>query len=55
LKKYNDSLAAYDKSIELNPDDADTWNSRGNALRDIGRNEEAEAAFAKAKVLGYTD
>lgn len=52
-KKYEDALKAYDKVIELNPTHAATWNEKGLALKALGRQAEADAAFAKAKELGY--
>jgi tetratricopeptide (TPR) repeat protein len=33
---------------------AAAWNNKGLALNKLGRTTEAEAAFAKAKELGYT-
>lgn len=33
---------------------AEDWFNKGNALKALGRTTEAEAAFAKAKELGYT-
>ena len=29
------------------------WNLKGDALKALGRNSEADVAFAKAKELGY--
>jgi Flp pilus assembly protein TadD len=43
-----------DKAIEINPQDAEAWNKKGDALKSIGRNVEAEAAFARAVDLGST-
>ena len=52
-KKYDEAVKAYDKVIELNPADAKTWNEKGVALQALGKNAEADAAFSKAKELGY--
>jgi Flp pilus assembly protein TadD len=43
----------YNKSIELDPRLADAWNGKGNVLRANGCTTEADAAFTKAKELGY--
>ena len=51
--KYNDSVKAYDKAIELVPQpgslSAYSWQGKGLALKAIGHNSEADAAFAKAR------
>ncbi len=52
--KYNEAVKAYDASIRLDPNDAAVWNNKGMALKALGRTTEANAAFAKAKELGYT-
>jgi tetratricopeptide (TPR) repeat protein len=52
--KYDDAIKAYDKAIEINPRFAPAWQYKGFALEDLGRTSEANAAFAKAKELGYT-
>lgn len=52
-EKYDEAIIVYDKVIELNPTHATTWNEKGTALQALGRTSEAEAAFAKAKELGY--
>ena len=43
-----------DKAIELDPNLADAWNNKSEALKALGRTTESNAAFAKAKELGYT-
>jgi Flp pilus assembly protein TadD len=40
-------------AIEINPQLAETWHNKGNALKALGRTAETDAAFAKAKELGY--
>jgi Flp pilus assembly protein TadD len=45
---------AFDKAVEINPQLAEAWNCKGIALKALGRNSEADSAFAKAKELGYT-
>ena len=51
--KTDEALNASDKVIELDPKFASAWYSKGTALKTLGRNSEAEDAFAKAKELGY--
>jgi tetratricopeptide (TPR) repeat protein len=55
LKKYDLALEAYEKAIQLKPDYALAWNNKGVALKILGQTTESDAAFAKAKELGYTD
>ena len=53
--EYNEAIEAFDMAIELDPQIAGAcWNSKGVAFKLLGRTAEAEAAFAKAKELGYT-
>ena len=42
------AIASYDRAIEIKSDDHETWNNRGNALDDLGRNEEAIASYDRA-------
>ena len=48
LGRYEEALKAYDKAIELNPNDAVTWCNKGVVLRVFGRYEEALKAYDKA-------
>ena len=52
LKRHNDAVEAFDKALQMNPKDPRTWESKGDALKALGRNSEADAAYAKAKELG---
>ena len=54
LKKYDQALEAFEKCIQLTPDYGRAWNNKGVALKALGRTTESDAAFAKAKELGYT-
>ena len=38
----------FDKVIEIEPRDSKAWNSKGLALKALGHDVEADAAFAKA-------
>jgi Flp pilus assembly protein TadD len=51
--KYDDAIKAFNETIRLDPNHAFAWNCKGNALKALGRDTEANAAFAKAKGLGY--
>jgi tetratricopeptide (TPR) repeat protein len=55
LGKYDEAVASCDEAIELFPAKASgpTWYWKGIALRGLGKNSEADSAFAKAKELGY--
>jgi Flp pilus assembly protein TadD len=46
-------LQAFSKAIELDPNLADAWNGEGEVLKKLGRDTEANNAFAKAKELGF--
>ncbi len=63
--KYDEAIKVYEKAIELKPKYACIWNKKGEALKNqgkykdmalklLGRTTEADAAFAKAKELGYS-
>jgi tetratricopeptide (TPR) repeat protein len=51
LEKYEEAIADYDKAIELNPNLADAWGSRGDAKVNLQRYEEALADYDKAVEL----
>lgn len=48
LKRYDDALKTCDQATERGVSFAGIWSIRGNALRALGRNEEAQAAYNKA-------
>jgi tetratricopeptide (TPR) repeat protein len=41
-------LITYEKALEFKPDDHQAWYNRGNALADLGHNEEAIESYDKA-------
>jgi tetratricopeptide (TPR) repeat protein len=47
-ERYNESLAAYDTVIQIDPQRPDAWTGKGNALEKLGRHDEAVKAFEKA-------
>ncbi len=54
LGKDDEALKAFEKAIEIDPNYAKAWCNKGTDLGHLGRNTEADAAFTKAKELGYT-
>lgn len=53
--KKDEALDALDTAIELNPKHADAWHDKCMILEVLGRNSEADVAYAKAKELGYQE
>lgn len=53
LGRYDEALFAYDEAIRIDPDYISAWNNKGATLQRLSRFAEADAAFAKAKELGY--
>jgi len=51
LGRNEEALAAYDKALAIDPNDADAHNNRGVVLETLGRNEEALASFDKALAI----
>ena len=51
---YDEALFVFDRAIEINPQDANAWICRGLALKKLDRTMDANAAFIRAKELGYT-
>ena len=49
--KVEEAIKAYDKAIEINPDDYKAWYNKGVALNKLGRHEEAINAVNKATEL----
>ena len=52
---YDEQLAAFEKAIELDPNNAEAWFNKGYALAGLKRYDEAIAAFDKVQELnpGY--
>ena len=48
LGRHQEALKAYDKAIEIKPDDHKAWHNKGNAIRKLGRYEEALKVYDKA-------
>lgn len=48
---YEIAIRCCDRSLSINPENVFTWTTKGIALEKLGRQEEALAAFARAKEL----
>jgi len=46
--KYNEAIKAYDKTIEINPQDSYAWYNKGFALSYLNEPDEAIKAYNKA-------
>ena len=54
--KSDEALDALNRAIELNPEHADAWHDKGMILEVLlGRQAEAEEAYAEARELGYEE
>ena len=53
LDRHNESLTAFDEVVELDPKYVLAWMGKGYILTALGRDSEAEDAFARAEELGY--
>ena len=49
--RISESLVASQKSVQLDPQDAEAHNNLGNTLKELGRLKEAEASYRKSIVL----
>ncbi len=54
LGQYDEAIKFFDKAIEIKPQYAEAWVEKNIILKALGRTAEAEAAFVRAKELGYT-
>ena len=52
LGKYDEAVKAFDRAIEINPQDSAAWKNKGVTLKALGKTKEADAAFARARELG---
>lgn len=51
MKMYKEAIENYNKVLEINPKNEKACNNKGNALKDLGKNEEAELCFEKYRKL----
>jgi len=52
--EYVAAIRYYDEAIKKDPKDKYAWYNKADALRMLHRNSEAEAAYTKARELGYS-
>jgi len=52
---HEDAIKTFDSALEIDPSNMIAMQGKGTALQSLGRISEAEAAFAKAKELGYEE
>jgi tetratricopeptide (TPR) repeat protein len=52
--RFNDSIQAYNRAIEINPQFAEAWNNKGINLGLLGRYNEALQAFGNATTINST-
>ncbi len=48
LNEHDEAIKAYDKAIEINPQDSDAWYNKGVALDKLDKSDEAIKAYDKA-------
>ncbi len=48
LQQYKEALAAYDRSLNIDPQSSPTHNNRGRALDELQRYKEALAAYDRS-------
>jgi tetratricopeptide (TPR) repeat protein len=53
LHRYDEAVKAFDTALKINPEDAPVWNLKGGALKALGRQAEADEAYAKAEGPGH--
>jgi tetratricopeptide (TPR) repeat protein len=51
--EYVAAIRYYDEALKKDSKDKNAWYNKADALRMLHRNSEAEAAYAKARELGY--
>jgi tetratricopeptide (TPR) repeat protein len=54
LDQYEEALAAYDRLLQLAPDDATAHYNRGHTLQALGRQDEAADAYERALALDHS-
>jgi tetratricopeptide (TPR) repeat protein len=46
--KYEEALSSYDHALQIDPGDADVWFDKGQTLKKMGKNAEAEKCIETA-------
>jgi tetratricopeptide (TPR) repeat protein len=55
MGRFSESIEAYDRFLQIDPNVAYAWKAKGDALKALDHSSEADAAYAKAKALGYKE
>src|SRR5660398_150697 len=55
LGKYQEAITAFDKALEIDPQDRTAWNNKGLALANLGKYQEAITAYDKALEIDPQD
>ncbi len=55
MGKSDEAIKAYDKAIEINPQDSRSWDGKGIALSKLNKSNEARKAFDKAIEINPQD
>jgi tetratricopeptide (TPR) repeat protein len=55
MGRHEEAIAVYDDAIDAHPKNAPVIYKKGQILKALGLSSEANAAFAKAKELGYEE
>jgi len=55
LERFEDSIACYDRAIEIEPDSPSHYAGKSKALDKLGRFEEARTCYKQAKKLQYKE
>ena len=53
MQRFRAAIGCYRRALEVRPEGAAIWSNLGNAYRDLGRLEDAEAALRKAWRHGF--
>ncbi len=51
LGRYDEALKSYDSTLIIDPDNNDAWEEKGNLFKELGRIEESEVCYAKARSI----
>ncbi len=55
LGRYEEALEYYERALQIDPADGYAWYAKGEAQKALGRQAEADEAYAKAKEMGYQE
>jgi tetratricopeptide (TPR) repeat protein len=53
LDKNDDAIASYNKALQIDPGDAETWFNKGMSLKKTGQINEAAQCFEKCMDLNF--